>query len=125
MTHRSTRALLLACLLGCISAFCLLAQDHKDILGKWNMVSETDGGDNVNWTLTVKDSNGELTAVLASEDGEIPAKDFNYADGVLKFKAPYEGEYYNIELKSGAEKLVGTWTGGGNSGKTSGTRSTP
>jgi hypothetical protein len=102
-------------------ALSVVGENYNALIGKWNMTSET-GGDPVNWTLTLKESDGKLTATLATDAGETPAKDFTYTDGVLKFKAPYEGEDYDIELKAGSDKLVGTWSGGGNSGRTSGKR---
>jgi hypothetical protein len=87
------------------------------------MISETNGGDPVNWTLMLKDSDGKLTAVLATDQGEQPAKDFTYTHGVLKFEAPYQGNYYDIKLKATpGGKLDGTWSGGGDSGETSGTK---
>lgn len=122
MKQRSIRALALVLVLACLAAGSLFAQDYKGLLGKWSMVSETDG-DPVNWTLVLKDANGQLAAFLATDGDEQPAKDFTYADGVLKFKAPYQGEEYDIEVKPVAGKLAGTWTGGGSSGNTSGTRS--
>ena len=48
-------------------------------------------------------------------------KTSRYSDGLIKFKAPYGGEEYEIELKVTPEnKLEGTYSGGGNSGKTTG-----
>jgi hypothetical protein len=85
------------------------------------MTSETDG-DPVNWTLLLKDTDGKLTASMVSGENEIPVKSFSYTDGVLKFKVPYEGQDYDIELKAVAEKLAGTWSGDGNSGRTTGTK---
>jgi hypothetical protein len=113
----------------CIAAFITLfvlapvaaAQDHSALIGKWNMTSETEG-DPVHWTLVLKDADGKLTAAMASEQGEMVAKNFSYADGVLKFSVPYEGEDYMIELKLTDAKLDGTWSGGGGSGKTYGTK---
>jgi hypothetical protein len=96
-------------------------QDYKPLIGKWNMTSESNG-DPVKWTLIFKESDGKLTADLATGEGEQPAKDFTFADGLLKFKAPYQGVDYDIELKATADKLDGTWSGGGDSGKTSGTK---
>jgi hypothetical protein len=97
------------------------AQDYKPLIGKWNMTSETNG-DPVQWTLTLKETEGKLTASLDTGEGEQPAKNLSYADGVLKFKAPYQDVDYDIELKAAADKLSGTWSGGGDSGKTSGTK---
>jgi hypothetical protein len=105
-------------------ALTLSAQsDYKSFVGKWNMTSETDG-DPVHWTLVLKDADGKLTASLVAGENEMPATNFSYAEGVLKFKVPYEGEEYNIELKAdGPDKLKGTWNGDGNSGVTTGTKS--
>jgi hypothetical protein len=97
------------------------AQDYKPLIGKWNMTSETNE-DPVQWSLTLKETEGKLTASLDTGEGEHPAKDLSYADGILKFKAPYQDVDYDIELKAAADKLSGTWSGGGNSGKTSGTK---
>jgi hypothetical protein len=96
-------------------------QDYKSLLGKWNMTAETNG-DPVKWTLDLKEDGGKLVAFLATDDGEQPAKDLTYENGVLKFKAPYQGEDYDIELKATGDKLDGTWSGGGDSGKTTGTK---
>ncbi|HWF48199.1 MAG TPA: hypothetical protein VG168_14415 [Bryobacteraceae bacterium] len=111
------------CLITLGAALFLFGQDYKPLIGKWSMISETNGGDPVNWTLVLKDSDGKLTALLATDQGEQPAKDFTYASGVLKFKAPYQGNYYDIELKAMPDnKLEGTWSGDGDSGKTTGTK---
>jgi hypothetical protein len=74
--------------------------------------------------LVFKEDNRKLAAVLAAGEGEQPVKNLTYTNGVLKFKVPYQGEYYDIELKQGGEKLDGKWSGmNGDSGKTSGTKS--
>ena len=96
-------------------------QDYKPLLGKWSMTSES-SEDPVKWTLTLQESEGKLTGSLSVGEGEQPAKDLTFAGGVLKFQAPYQGSYYDIELKATADKLDGTWDGGGDSGKTYGTR---
>jgi hypothetical protein len=49
-------------------------------------------------------------------------KDFTSSGDTIKFKVPYEGADYDIDLKATDDMLVGTWSGGGNSGKTSGTK---
>lgn len=122
MTQAHIRRTLAICLLTCLAALALLAQDYKSLLGKWNMTSET-GGDPVNWTLLLKEADGKLAGALAAGDNEMPAKDFSYVDGVLKFKVPYQGEDYDIELKAAGDgKLKGTWSGGGNSGPTTGAK---
>jgi hypothetical protein len=96
-------------------------QDYKPLLGKWNMTSES-SGDPVKWSLTLTETEGKLTGSLSVGEGEQPAKDLTFVDGVLKFQAPYQGDYYDIVLKATADKLDGTWDGGGDNGKTYGTK---
>jgi len=122
MAHHLTRRVLAVCLLTWVAIVSALGQDYHALIGKWNMTSETDA-DSVKWTLVLKESDGKLTAFLSSDEGETPAKDFTYLDGVPKFKAPYQGQDYDIELKATPEKLDGTWSGDGGSGKTTGTKS--
>jgi hypothetical protein len=105
-----------------VITLCVKAQDHSALIGKWNMTSQSDDGD-VAWTLTIKEDAGKLTALLATDGPETSAKNLTFADGVLKFVAPYQGADYDIELKLQVEKLVGTWSGGGNDGKTTGAKS--
>jgi len=95
------------------------AQDYKPLLGDWNMTSESDG-DPIKWTLSLKEVEGKLTAICGTADGEKPAKNVTFADGVLKFVTHYEDDDYGITLKPNGNKLEGTWEGDGNSGKTYG-----
>ena len=122
MGYKTIRRIVLVCVALIVTTVSALAQDYRTLLGKWNMTAETDG-DPVAWTLVLKEVDGRLTAVLGTGEGAPAAKDFTYSNGVLKFKVPYEGEYYDIELKANGEKLDGKWSGNGNSGKTSGTKS--
>jgi hypothetical protein len=122
MAQEISRRFLALCLAIMVLTVSAHAQDYKPMIGTWNMTSESEG-DPVKWTLILKESEGKLAADLATEDGKQPAKDVTFADGVLKFKAPYQGADYDIELKATADKLDGTWSGGGDSGKTSGTKS--
>jgi hypothetical protein len=122
MAQEISRRFFALCLVIMVLAVSAPAQDYKPLIGNWNMTSESDG-DPVKWTLILKESEGKLTADLGTEEGKQPAKDLTFADGVLKFKAPYQGSDYDIELKATADKLDGTWSGGGGSGKTSGTKS--
>jgi hypothetical protein len=122
MAHKVFARILAICVVAMMTTVSALAQDYKTLLGKWNMTSETQG-DPVAWILVLKESDGRLTAVLGAGDGSQAVKNFTYAEGVLKFKVPYQGEYYDIELKANGEKLEGKWSGNGESGKTSGVKS--
>lgn len=121
MAHKAIQRMVIVCLAAFLAIVSASGQDYKALVGKWNMTSETNE-DPVKWTLVLKDDGGKLTAVLATDGGEQPAKNFTFADGVIKFKAPYHDEYYEIELKATGGKLDGTWSGGGDSGRTSGTK---
>ena len=109
----------------CVAAAALtgsaFAQDDKALVGTWNMTSET-GEDPVAWALILKEVEGKLTASVGVGDEAQPVKDFTSAGGELKFKVPYQGADYEIALKATADKLSGTWSGGGDSGKTSGVK---
>lgn len=97
--------------------------DTKALVGTWDMVSISTDGDQVKWTLNIKDAgDGKLTGSLKTEDGETEAKDFSVADGMVKLKAPYEGNYYDIAVKFTDGKLVGKWIGGDSEGETTGTK---
>jgi hypothetical protein len=121
MAQKISLRFLALCLGLMVLAVCAHAQDYKPLLGKWNMTSESNG-DPVKWTLTLTENEGKLAGSLTAGEGEQPAKDLTFANGVLKFQAPYQGDYYAIELKATADKLDGTWDGGGDSGKTYGTK---
>ncbi len=119
------RALLRLCAL---SALTLLAaalwaqQDHSAVVGTWNMTSETSDGD-LNWVLVVKEADGKMTGTIKAPDAtEEELKDFSFSDGNVHFQAPYQGAYYDIDLKLTGKKLDGKWSGDGNSGRTYGTK---
>ncbi len=120
MAFKTIQRIFAICLVTSLIAISAFGQDYKALIGKWNMTSETNG-DPVTWVLVLKEDSGKLAAFLGDE-GAQPAKDFTYKDGVLKFKVPYQGQDYDIELKADGDKLSGTWSGGGDSGKTSGTK---
>ena len=113
--------ILTLCVLSLLTASFCLAQDNAALAGKWNMTSES-SDDPVHWTLVLKDANGKLTGFLTTDESEQPAKDFKYDAGLITFKAPYQGQDYDIQLRFVGDKLDGTWSGGGDSGRTSGTK---
>ena len=66
--YLNTLSVLVPVLLIC-SAVALRA-DNAAAIGTWDCVSETPDGDQLKWTLTVKEDNGKLTGVAG---GELPA----------------------------------------------------
>jgi hypothetical protein len=121
MTRRVFQQILMLCVLTLLTASFCLAQDNAAVVGKWNMTSETNE-DPVHWTLILKDVGGKVAGFLTTDQSEQAAKDFKYDAGVITFKAPYGGQDYDIQLKLVGDKLAGTWNGGGDSGRTSGTK---
>ena len=99
-------------------------KDTQTLAGKWKMVSITPNGDNVDWTLNMKQDSGAWTATVSTPDGDAPAKDLKVNLPSVHMKTPYGGDYYDIDLKLDGQTLKGTWSGGGDTGTTTGTRIT-
>lgn len=122
------RAFSLLKLIACsfaVTLFCLgicYAQQTKELPGKWNMVSITPDGDQISWTLRIKHDNGNYTATVDGEDGSSAAKDFRVENGKVHFRTTYQDQDYDIDLTIEENRLVGTWSGNGNSGETKGTK---
>lgn len=96
--------------------------DSAKLAGAWNMNSLTPDGDTVPWKLTLKQQDGKWTGSIASEQGENPISNVKVEGAKIHFTTPYQGEYYDQVLQLEDGKLVGTWSGNGNSGKTTGER---
>jgi hypothetical protein len=110
--------LLCAALLGAWSM--AWAQSADTLAGKWKMVSVTPDGNNIDWTLSVTNSDGKYAATVVGADGEAPVKDLRVDGNKVHFRTPYQGEEYDIDLKLEGNKLSGTWSGNGDSGQTKG-----
>lgn len=96
--------------------------DHSSIAGLWKMTSETPDGDSLPWNLTIKQEDGKWAATSATDQGETAAKDVTVTGNKIHFKTPYQDQDYDIDLTLTGDKLEGTWSGGSDSGKTTGTR---
>ncbi len=86
------------------------------------MTSSTSDGGQIPWSLTIKFDDAGYSATASTEDGESPVKEFKVDGPNVSFKVPYHGDYYDIKLKLVEDKLAGTWSGGGDSGDTKGTK---
>lgn len=100
--------------------------DHTDqsvVVGTWDMTSETPDG-NLNWKLVVKqDQAGALTATRKTSEGdEATVRQFAVKGAEVKFQVPYQEQYYDVDLRLTGDKLDGTWSGNGSSGRTYGTK---
>jgi uncharacterized protein (TIGR03066 family) len=111
-----------------MAAFTLTTQldakaSDQDLVGKWKMTSFSPDGDPIPWSLNIKEAGGKLAATLDTENqGEVPANGFTVTGEKVHLKAPYEGEEYDIDVTLVDGKLTGTWSGNGDSGKTTGER---
>ncbi len=113
----ASTALFLAMLL-CTSA--AHAQQNEQLTGKWNMVSTTPDGNDIAWTLSITYKDGNYSAMIGGDQGETTANDFRVEGSKVHMRVPYRGEEYDIDLSLKEDKLVGTWSGNGDSGTTKG-----
>jgi hypothetical protein len=105
----------------CLSGLCY-SQKSSEITGKWSMVSITPDGDQIPWTLSINNDNGTYTATIEGDEGQSPARDIKVDGATVHFRTTYHDEDYDVELKLQENRLVGTWSGNGESGETRGTR---
>jgi hypothetical protein len=76
--------------------------------GSWKISAVSPGGDEMNWTMVIKEADGKLSGQLIGEPGEFPLSDVAFADGTLKAKLEVDTSY-TIELKVDGNKLEGKW----------------
>ncbi|MFL6351085.1 MAG: hypothetical protein ACJ74Z_04430 [Bryobacteraceae bacterium] len=96
------------------------AQQKEQLTGTWKMDSTAPDGDHVYWTLAITYKDGSYSAMLGIDQGKTAARDFKVDDSKIHLRAPYQGEDYDIDLQLVDGKLVGTWSGNGDSGETKG-----
>lgn len=89
-------------------------------IGVWTMSSLTPDGDVVAWKLTLKQADGKLAGTIDSDNGQEALKEITLTGTKIHFVSPYQGEDYDEDLDLQDGKLVGTWSGNGASGKTTG-----
>lgn len=120
-----TLSLVAMCAFVVSSLASLRAQDKPDpakLAGDWKMTSLTPDGDPVPWKLSLKQQDGKWVGTMSSDQGDTALKDLTVNGTKLHFTTPYHGEDYAEDLDLQGEKLVGSWSGNGNSGKTTGER---
>ena len=86
------------------------------------MVSVTPDGDQISWTLSIAHDNEKYTATIKGNEGQSAAKDVKVDGATIHLRTTYQDEDYDIDLKLEENRLVGTWSGNGDSGETRGTR---
>jgi hypothetical protein len=105
----------------CLSGLCY-SQKSAEITGKWSMVSITPDGDQIPWTLSINNDNGKYTAMVDGTEGQSSARDVKVDGATVHLRTTYHDEDYDVDLKLQENRLVGTWSGNGESGETRGTR---
>ena len=98
------------------------AQQPDSLAGEWKMVSSTPDGDDIPWTLTIHYKDGNYSASTSTGQGAEEPHNFKVDGENVSMNVMYDGEEYEIKLKHTGDKLVGTWSGNGNSGDTKGER---
>jgi hypothetical protein len=98
------------------------AADAPGLAGKWKMASITPDGSTVAWTLTMKHEGDTWTATVGGNDADAPAKEVKVDGASLHMKTPYNGDYYDVNLKLDGDKLTGKWSSDNDSGATTGAR---
>ena len=98
------------------------AEPETALAGKWNMVSTTQDGNDIAWSLSITFKDGTYGATLVADEGESTPKELKVDGSKVHMRVPYHGDEYDIDLKLAEGKLEGTWSGGGDSGKTKGQR---
>jgi hypothetical protein len=104
------------------AAIALLAMAATDVVGTWDCISTTEDGSQSRWKIKVDESGGRLSGRAAGERGEYPLRDVSFTQGILTFKITLDMVDYSVKAKVEANKLDGTWSGGGETGSLKGTR---
>ncbi len=89
--------------------------------GRWSMTADTADGSRP-FVLVVTDTDGKLAAVFEGAEGMVQVKETKFENNTLMLTLDVNGAVVTMELKVDGDKMDGTWKGGENSGKVSGTR---
>jgi hypothetical protein len=101
-----------------LAFFAALAWAENPAVGKWSCTSVDERGTPLNWTLSVKEDGGKLSASIADlpDGGTVDLLDPKLDGSTLTFKVPVNPEeIVDVTLKIDGKNLEGTF-----SGKTSG-----
>jgi hypothetical protein len=99
----------------------LLAAD-KPIVGTWQLISDTPGGEQMRFTLVVKEEGGKLSGTLTGGIGQFPLVDPKLEGDSFTCKISIDDQTYTIESKVSGTKFEGGWKGGGAQGAIKGTK---
>ncbi len=118
----TSRNLTVAVIVLVLSALLLSAADAP--VGSWECTSAAPGGsgDQMTWTLTLREVDGKLIGTAGNEEGEVSLDNPKYEDETLTFSVSLDSGTYDVTLKFDGDKVDGNWKGGGESGAIKGTK---
>lgn len=93
-----------------------LLATEKPIIGTWQLVTETPGGDQMRLTLAVKEEGGKLSGTLTGGIGQFTLVDPKTEGDTFTFKVSIEEQTYTVEGKVSGKNFEGNWKGGGAQG---------
>jgi hypothetical protein len=94
------------------------------VVGQWDVVGTDDAGQNMNWTLTVKDDGGKLGGTLSGDMGEFALVDAKLDGNAFTFKVIVNEATYTTELTISGNKFDGKYKGPEAAGTLKGTKHT-
>ena len=100
------------------------AADNAAVVGQWDVVSTSDDGTPMNWTLTVKDDGGKLSGTLSGDAGEIPLVEAKLEGNTFTFKVVVNEATYTTEGTIDGGKFDGKYKGPDGAGTVKGTKHT-
>jgi hypothetical protein len=117
--HR--RIMLIAMLAALASAGAAMAAENA-VVGLWQVVSDSPGGEQYQWKLEIKEEDGKLSGSLSGGPGQFPLLEPKFEDGTLTFKVTIEEQTYAIQMKVTGAKIEGTWKGPSSQGTMKGSK---
>jgi len=95
---------------------------EKAVVGTWQVTSDSPGGEEYRWTLTVKQEDGKLSGTLSGSIGQFELQELKAEGETFSCKITVGGDTYSLEGKVSGDKLEGTWKGAGAQGVIKGTK---
>lgn len=105
MNRVSALLVALALLLGCLS----VQAAGNPVVGTWKIVSF--GAQGLNWTLTVKEEAGKLSAKIVGDMGEFPLIEPKLEGSRFTFQVSVDGKMYSAEAKISGKSIQGAYKG--------------
>lgn len=115
-----TRILLVLATVALLGAGLLMAA--SDATGTWDVVAAVDGGDEMTWTLVIKEDGDKLTGTLSGEPGDFTLEDVKVDGDTLTFKVSIDYQTYTTEAKISGSKLNGVFKSTGANGTVKGSK---